>query len=172
MAKLTEMLSTLLPDSSVQLFVVQLAAIVLIALVAGATFGIWRGYNPSGYSASTFLEVHKGAVSGLNTLLPVLGLGANVLTLLLVVRYYGSRSFALYLVALALMVTAGLLTRFGNQPINALVVKWTVDSLPANWTSLRDSWWSWHIVRTGASIGGLASLVAAALTGRAAGPPQ
>ena len=105
---------------------------------------------------------------GLNTLLPVLGLGANLLTLFLVLRFYGSRSFPLYLTALALMVTAGLLTRLGNQPINAIVMGWTVDTMPANWASIRDSWWSWHIFRTGASIAGLASLVAAVLVSRTA----
>ena len=72
----------------------------MIGLVAGATFGIWRGYNPSGFAPPTFLEVHKGAVAGLNTLLPALGLAANVLTLLLAARFYGSTGFGLFVVEL------------------------------------------------------------------------
>ena len=43
---------------------------VLISLVAGSMFGIWRGYDPALYAPATFVEVHQGAVRGLNTLLP------------------------------------------------------------------------------------------------------
>ena len=172
MTKLGVAVSTWLPDSSRLLFTIQLSAVLLLALVAGATFGIWRGYNPAAYSPRAFLEVHQGAVLGLNTLLPVLGLVANLLTLLLVVRFYGSKGFPLYAAALALMVAAGLLTRFGNQPLNAIVMKWTPDTMPANWAAIRDSWWSWHIMRTGASIASLACLIAAVLMNRSAVSPS
>jgi uncharacterized membrane protein len=53
-------------------------------------------------------------------------------------------------------VTAGVVTRFKNMPINAVVIQWTADSMPTNWADLRDSWWLWHCVRL---IAGLAGLV-------------
>ena len=31
----------------------QFAASLILAMVAGSTFGIWRGYNPTTYSAAT-----------------------------------------------------------------------------------------------------------------------
>jgi hypothetical protein len=51
------------------------------------------------------------------------------------------------------MVAGGLVTRFFNQPINAQVVTWTIDSLPADWADLRATWWKWHLIRTALSVG-------------------
>ena len=58
----------------------QVLAVMLISLIAGTVFGIWRGYNPAGYSASTFIEMHQGAVRGLNVLLPLMGLATLLIT--------------------------------------------------------------------------------------------
>ena len=69
--------------------------------------------------------------------------------------------FWLYLGALLLMAAGGVVTRFFNQPINAEVMSWTIDTLPANWADLRAAWWKWHLVRTGLSVAALALLLAA-----------
>ena len=58
---------------------------------------------------------------------------------------------SLYLAASAAMIIAGLITRFGNQPINAVVMSWG-RLPPAGWEILRDSWWSWHLARLAAGI--------------------
>jgi len=42
----------------------QILALLLVGLVAGSMFGIWRGYDVTSYSAQTFVEVHQGAVRG------------------------------------------------------------------------------------------------------------
>ena len=157
----------LLPASSKPLIAIQIVAIMLIALIAGSTFGIWQGYNPALYSQDTFLQVHQGAVRGLNILLPVMGFATMVLTLALTLR--SGRHTALrrlYWVTLALLVTAGLITRFANQPINAEIMTWTVDAMPGNWAEIRDGWWLWHVVRTFVSAGALAGLVTAIVTSR------
>lgn len=150
--------------------ILQLAAIMLIALVAGSTFGIWRGYDPAAYSESTFLEVHQGAVRGLNVLLPVMGAGALLLTGVLVLLSRRDRTIAAaYLAAFALMAAAGAITRLANQPINAEVMSWTRGAMPADWAEVRDTWWNWHVVRTFVSIGGLLALVMAVLADRQRG---
>ena len=157
----------LLPASSKRLIACQLMAILLIALIAGSTFGIWQGYNPTLYSQDTFLEVHRGAVHGLNTLLPLMGLATMILTLVLTLRTGRHTAVrGLYWTTLALLVLAGLITRFGNQPINAMVMTWTADSMPENWVDIRDSWWFWHTIRTLVSIAALAGLVTATLAAR------
>jgi uncharacterized membrane protein len=157
----------LLPAFSKRLIACKVIAILLIALIAGSTFGIWQGYNPALYSRDTFLEVHRGAVQGLNTLLPMMGLATMIMTLVLTLR--SDRQTAvrgLYWVTLALLVLAGLITRLANQPINAVVVAWTADTVPGNWTELRDNWWFWHTVRTLVSIAALTGLVTATLAAR------
>jgi uncharacterized membrane protein len=149
---------------------VQFLAALLFAMVAGSVFGIWRGYDPTTYAAATFLEMHQGAVRGLNALLPGLALVSIFLTLTLTWLARGKGVvFWLYLGALLVMVGGGVVTRFFNQPINAQVMGWTLDSLPANWGDLRAAWWNWHLMRTGFSILGMALLLAAIIVDR---PPQ
>lgn len=138
--------------------------VILVALLAGSVFGVWRGYDPSGFSPATFLEVHQGAVRGLNTLLPAMGAASIMLTGFLAWTAAGRRlPFRLYLLAIAAMIAAALVTRFGNQPINAIVMTWTANGMPSDWEDLRDAWWRWHMVRVGATIAALAILVAAVL---------
>ena len=164
MERVHSILVDLLPASSKPLMAIRIVAIILIALIAGATFGIWQGYNPAPYSQDTFLEVHQGAVHGLNTLLPVMGFSTMIMTLVLALRSDRHTALrGLFWVTLALLVLAGLITRFANQPINAVVMTWTADTMPDNWTDIRDTWWFWHSLRTLVSVAALAGLVTAVL---------
>jgi uncharacterized membrane protein len=142
-------------------------AALLFSMVAGSVFGIWRGYDLTTYTATTFLEMHQGSVRGLNVLLPALALVSILLTagLTLLARGKGL-VFWLYLGALVLMILGGMVTRFVNQPINAQIMGWTLGSLPANWAELRADWWSWHLVRTGLSVLAMALLLAAIISDR------
>jgi uncharacterized membrane protein len=68
--------------------------------------------------------------------------------------------------AIVCLVAAALVTRFGNQPINAIVMTWNPQSPPAEWTQLRDTWWRWHTVRASAGIVGLGLTLLAVLGAR------
>jgi uncharacterized membrane protein len=145
----------------------QFAVGLVFAMVAGSVFGIWRGYNPGTYSAVTFIEMHQGAVRGLNVLLPGLALTAIIITIAL--AWLSRRNggvFRTYVGAVILMVAGGMVTRGFNQPINAQVMGWTAETLPANWTQLRDVWWNWHLVRTAISILAMATLLSAIILDR------
>ena len=139
-------------------------AVFFPGLVAGATFGIWQGYDPRGLEAAAFVAMHQEAVRGLNVLLPALGIGS---VLLLGAAAWLARkqrlAFWLFLIALLFMAAGGVTTRFFNQTINAEVMGWTVASLPANWEALRESWWHWHVVRTLFALAGFAVALAAGL---------
>ena len=142
----------------------QFLAPLLFAMVAGSVFGIWRGYDPTTYGAATFVEMHQGAVRGLNVLLPGLAFASVACTVALTWFARGKGTvFWLYIAALLLMVGGGLVTRFVNQPMNEQVMSWTTGSLPADWAELRAAWWNWHVVRTGLSVIGFAVLLAAVL---------
>ncbi len=142
----------------------QLLDIMIVALLAGTVFGVWRGYDPAGYSPAAFLEIHQGAVRGLNTLLPAMGAAAILLTGVLAWSARGTPlPFRFYLVAMVAMIAAGLVTRFGNQPINATVMTWTAGAMPSGWEELRDTWWRWHMIRVGVTTAALAVLVAAVM---------
>lgn len=150
-----------------RVMVLQFLALLLLGMVAGSVFGIWRGYDPTFYSAATFVEVHQGAVRGLNVLLPGLALASIACTVALAWFARGKGTvFWLYVAALLLMVGGGVVTRFINQPMNAQVMGWTAGSLPSDWSELRAAWWKWHVVRTGLSVVGFAVLLAAVLRDR------
>lgn len=139
---------------------IQFLNIILAALIAGAVFGIWIGYNPKNFSAPTYIEQQQGAIKALNTLMPILGLITIILTLISAFQQKDSKSvFITLLIATGFLIISGLVTRFGNQPINSLIMTWNVNAPPANWTELRDKWWSFHIVRTLASFIALCLIV-------------
>lgn len=135
---------------------VRFANIMFAALVAGGTFVIWAGYDPAALSPSTYVEQQQNAIRGLNVLMPVLG---GITILLTVIAAFLQRkdrkAFVLLMVAAIFLVISALVTRFGNQPINAVVMTWNIANPPANWTELRDQWWGFHRLRT---ITGLAAL--------------
>lgn len=145
----------------------QFAAILVLGTVAGTTFGIWRGYNPSNWDAATFMEVHKGAVRGLNLLIPVMGAAALALVVVLaVLARQRSTAFWLYVATVALIVIAAAVTRFLNQPINAQVMQWTATGMPGDWTEIRGRWWQWHELRTVISMAAITLLTAGVLADR------
>jgi len=138
--------------------------LVLLALLVGTMFGIWVGFNPSSLSAVAYVEQQQNAIRSLNTLLPVMGTVCILLTVwLAILSKDDSRSRYLLAVSVVCLVVAALVTRFGNQPINAAVITWSVQSPPANWAQLRDAWWQWHVIRTLAGVLGLSLTLLAVL---------
>ncbi|MCF8237743.1 MAG: DUF1772 domain-containing protein [Saprospiraceae bacterium] len=140
--------------------------IILAGIMAGAVFVIWIGYNPQGYSSETYIEQQQAAITALNTLMPLLGMLTLVLTIISAVQQKRDRPVLITLfIAAGFMIASGLTTRFGNQPINAIVMTWDKAAAPADWTALRDQWWSFHIVRTITTFCGFALVVWSALRG-------
>ena len=136
-----------------------------MALLVGSMFGILIGYNPASLSASAYVEQHQNAVRSLNTLFPVMGAICIALIVILVVRSDTQRRIRYLLAAAAfLMLVAALVTRFGNQPINAIVMTWSTHVQAANWEQLRDQWWQWHVARTVAAILAFSFVVVAVLS--------
>jgi uncharacterized membrane protein len=145
--------------------IIRFVLLVLMALLVGSMFGILIGYNPASLSASAYVEQHQNAVRSLNTLFPVMGAICIALAAVLAARSGGHRRVRYLLVAaVLLMLVAALVTRFGNQPINAIVMTWSTQVQPPNWEQLRDQWWQWHVVRTIAAILALSSVVVAVLS--------
>jgi uncharacterized membrane protein len=127
--------------------------LLLAGLVSGTLFGIVFGYNPASLSAQAYIEQQQNAIRSLNTLMPVLGFVTIILTLTAAILQRKDRTvFILLLVSSFLFITSGLVTRFGNQPINSIVMTWDPLQAPVEWPNLRDRWWSFHVIRTVTSI--------------------
>lgn len=130
------------------------AGLFLTALLVGTMFGIWLGFNPAALSAGAYVEMQQNTIRALNVVLPALGLACIVLTVALaVVTRKDGRARSLLAVAALCLLAAGLITRFANQPINALVMTWSAQAPASNWAELRDTWWHWHTLRTALALG-------------------
>jgi len=138
-------------------------ALALAGLLAGSLFGIRFGYDVTAYTPATFVEVQQHAIAGLNDLLPLMGLAEILLLGVLAWSARRRPEFWLYLASVGGVIVAGLITRFGNQPINAMVMGWTAAALPADWDNLRHDWWTLHALRLGATALAFATLVIATL---------
>ena len=134
--------------------------VVLTGIIAGIIFGVWIGYNPKSLSAVAYVEQQQNAIRALNVVMPVLGLIAIILTIVYAIQCKEDKlNRNLLLVAASLLIVSGLVTRFGNQPINAIVITWDLNSIPGNWTELRDKWWTLHTIRTFLTLAGFAIIV-------------
>jgi uncharacterized membrane protein len=125
----------------------------MAALLAGVSFGIWIGFNPSDLSPSTYIEQQQNMLQSLRTLLVSLVIIATLITILSAYLHRTNKStFVSLLISAGFLIGCILITRFGNKPIDDVIITWTKDSIPNNWTELRDNWWSFHILRTIAEI--------------------
>jgi hypothetical protein len=145
-----------------------LILLLLLSLLVGTMFGIWAGYDPATLSFGAFVEQHQNAVRRLNVLLPTMGSSSIALTFGLAFMFRRDPIRACLLLAAAgSMVVAALVTHFGNQPINAIIMTWDRASAPDGWMPLRDQWWTWHRVRLAAGTAALVlALLAALRSGR------
>ena len=153
-------------------FAIRFLSLFLTALLVGTMFGVWLGFNPAALSPAAFVEMQQNAIRALNVSLPSLGFVCIALTVVLaVLTKHDKAGRYLLITAAVLLAVAGLITRFGNQPINAVVMTWSPQSPAANWADLRDDWWRLHIWRTVAAVSALALAILAALVRRQPLPP-
>ena len=129
--------------------IIRFLNMLMAGLIAGTLFGIWIGYNPKNLSVNTFVESQQGAIKALNTLMPVLGLLTIILTVFsAILQKQNQFVFVTLIIAAGFLLISGLITKFGNQPINSVVMTWSKASTPINWSELRDKWWLLHKLRT------------------------
>lgn len=154
-------------ERSMVAFTVDFANLLLAALLVGAMFAVLLFFNPVGLDAATYVSRQQQGIRAENGRLPMLGAITTILTLVAAVLARTERTrLTLLLVAAALFVAAGLITRFFNQPINAVIMTWTAQAPPASWVQFRDTWWRWHLLRFTAGLGGMSLLIFAALRSR------
>lgn len=131
--------------------------LILAALLAGTSFGIWMGLNPNNYTPATYLEQQQQLIQSLNALMVSLVVAATIVTIISAFLQRNDKAvFITLILAAAFFASCIFISRFGNLPIQTEMQNWKIESLPDNWTSLRDKWWTLHIVRTVAELIALA----------------
>ena len=150
----------------------QFASIFLLIVVTGVFWGTWFSLSRSIASTTpaTFLEVGNTMIRNLAWPMRILFPAALLSTLLVLVGLFRERhgnrpapAFYLTLYGLLLFVAALLVTLLVNVPIDNQLRQWTVSTLPSNSEEIRDRWQFYHSIRTFASLGGLALILAGTL---------
>ncbi|WP_268849375.1 DUF1772 domain-containing protein [Flavobacterium aestivum] len=127
--------------------------LILAALLAGTSFGILIGLNPNNYTPATYLEQQQQLVLSLNIPMVSLVIAATIVTIISAFLQRNNRSvYIILLIAAIFFASCIFISTFGNLPIQTEMLNWKTDSLPSNWTSLRDKWWTLHTVRTIAEL--------------------
>ncbi len=133
--------------------VVRFLNVILAALLAGTSFGIWMGFNPMNFSISTYVEQQQHLLHALNTLMTCLVVLATLVTLASAFLQRKNKPvFVALLAAGIFFVACIIISRFGSQPLQNDMLVWKVGTAPRDWTSYRDKWWTFHITRTIAEL--------------------
>jgi hypothetical protein len=139
-------------------------ALILATILVGIMLYILLSSNPSALPAVEYLSRQQAMIRLLNVPMPILGAVTIALTVTCAGLYRSQRRICGPLIAAAiLLIVSGITTRFFNQPINAQVMTWHADAMPANWMALRDGWWKFHIFRTLMGVGALLKLITASI---------
>ena len=145
--------------------------VFLFALVVGVFWGTWFSLSRSmsAITASTFLEVGHTMIGNLGGPMAVLmpaTLVSAVPVLVALYRRHRRASFLLTSVGVGSLAVALVITLGVNVPIDDAIARWTVDTLPSDWSSIRNRWEAFHAARTFISLAGFGSALAAALWSR------
>lgn len=129
--------------------ILRFANIMLAALLAGVSFGIWIGFNPVHLSPAAYLEQQQNMFQSLKVLMISLVIIATIITAVSAFVQRNDKPVFISLIVAALcFVGCMIITKFGNLPIDNLILTWTPETMPSDWTEFRDRWWSFHIMRT------------------------
>ena len=151
-----------------KLKIAQCVNILLLLLVTGVFWGTWFSLSRSiaSIAPQTFLAIGRIMIGNLAGPMPVLmplALLSTLPVLFLLYRQKLLKAFCLTLVGLSLFVVALLATLLVNVPIDSQIAKWTVETLPSDWESVRRHWESYHTLRTFASLTGFGFILISAL---------
>jgi hypothetical protein len=142
---------------------VDFANLLLASLVVGVMLGVWLTFNPTGLDPTFYVTQWQQGIRALNIFMPLLGIATILLTIAAAVLARDWDRLLLLLAVVFCFLAAAIVTRFLNQPINAIVMTWSANSPPADWSLLWDKWWRWHVLRLMAGLVGLCLLIAATL---------
>jgi len=151
-----------------KLKIAQCVNILLLLLVTGVFWGTWFSLSRSiaSIAPQTFLAIGRimiGNLAGPMPILMPLALVSTLPVLILLYRQKLLKAFYLTLVGLALFIVALLVTLLVNVPIDGQIAKWTVETLPPDWESVRSRWEFYHVFRTFASLTGFGFILISAL---------
>ena len=134
--------------------------VTLIMLITGVFWGTWFTLTRSlhNFLAAEFIHIGKTIIANVAVPMSII-MPAALLFLLLSMwsSYKTNRAvFWLYTISFVLMVVTLIITVGIEVPIDNQIKNWAEETVPANWTSLRQTWNEFHTIRTFTAIGSFA----------------
>jgi uncharacterized membrane protein len=129
---------------------------------------IGLGRAMSRLSASTYVEFHQATNRTFDPYMPIVVIGALLGGIVLAILSPGIHSLSGELAIAGFLSYVGVLA-VGlptNVRINKPIERWSVQSPPDDWASIRSRWIRFHIIRTLFSLPGLACYILACLVTR------
>ena len=150
--------------------ILQLVVVFFAALATGGLMVNWIGLARamSRLSASTYAEFHQATNHTFQPYMPIVVMGASLGGIVLAIFARGIHSLSGELAIAGAVCYAAIIaiTLPTDLRINNLIARWSVQSLPNDWTAIRASWVRFHIIRTLFSLPGLACYILACLVSR------
>ena len=150
--------------------ILQLVVVFFAALATGGLMVNWIGLARamSRLSASTYAEFHQATNHTFQPYMPIVVMGALLGGIVLAILSPGIHSLSGELAIAGSVCYAAVIaiTVPTNVRINKQVARWSVQSLPDDWTLIRASWVRFHILRTLFSLPAFACYILACLLSR------
>ena len=147
--------------------ILQLVVVFFAALATGGLMVNWIGLARamSQLSASTYAEFHQATNHTFDPYMPIVVMGASLGGIVLAIFARGIHSLSGELAIAGSVCYAAVIaiTVPTNVRINKEVARWSVQSLPDDWTVIRARWVRFHILRTLFSLPGFACYMLACL---------
>ncbi len=130
--------------------------IILLMLITGVFWGTWFTLTRSlqDFSAGEFIHIGKTIIANVAVPMRIIMPAALLFLLLSMWSSYKTNRTVFWLntISFVLMVVTLIITVAVEVPIDNQINTWTVETVPANWTSLRQRWDEFHTIRTFTSI--------------------
>jgi uncharacterized membrane protein len=131
---------------------VQVFAVLLVGLIAGLMVGTGiEQHSLRALNASAWVTEHQVMDAAFRVVMKPFWSG-TVLVLIIVAIESRRSSKWLFGVAALLMILSLVVTVGVEGSMNQAIAKWDPSAPPANWAEIRESWLSFHRLRTGLGI--------------------
>src|SRR5512135_3795943 len=108
--------------------IIDFSDLLFAGLLTGAIFGVFLVMRPAGLDVTTYVIQQQNCIRALNSIMPPLGGLTILLTIAAAFAASGDRlRMNMLFAAAAALIVVGLVTRFLNQPINAVVMTWNAN---------------------------------------------
>lgn len=138
------------------LMVLQLFALLVLGLMCGSELNIALFAHPmlNRQALEVHIPVRAGFAALLGRVMPFWMGGSAVLNLLLLLPFahLSSAAWHLAVIAFAIQLAAVIFSLIGPVPINNRILRWTPQSLPADWQAQEARWDLYHWLRTAGLI--------------------